>query len=85
MVFLESPKGRSRIGVAPSSRFSRLRTDGYGRVQKVASTEQPELLVQILVKAEKVTMSNNLFVTAGGSVASQARRMGEAIVNSGSM
>ena len=26
MAFLESPKGRSRIEVAPSSRFSRLRT-----------------------------------------------------------
>ena len=26
MAFLASPKGRSRIGVAPSGRFSRLRT-----------------------------------------------------------
>jgi len=59
--------------------------DGHGRVQKVASTEHSELLVQILVKAEEVTTSNNLFVTAGGSVASQAPRMGEAIVTSGSM
>ncbi|HYU55939.1 MAG TPA: hypothetical protein VEL71_06960 [Candidatus Dormibacteraeota bacterium] len=37
--------------------------DRYGRVQKVASTEQSELLIQIRAKAEKLTTSNNLFAT----------------------
>jgi len=37
--------------------------DRYGRIEKVASTEQSELLIQIRVKAEKPTTSNNLFAT----------------------
>ncbi|HYU87604.1 MAG TPA: hypothetical protein VEL52_02780 [Candidatus Bathyarchaeia archaeon] len=37
--------------------------DRYGRVRKVASTEQSELLIQIRAKAEKLTTSNNLFAT----------------------
>jgi len=37
--------------------------DRYGRVQKVASTEQSELPIQIRAKAEKLTTSNNLFAT----------------------
>jgi hypothetical protein len=37
--------------------------DRYGRVQKGASTERSELLIQIRVKAEKLTTSNKLFAT----------------------
>ena len=36
--------------------------DRYGRIEKVASTEQSELLIQIRVNAEKLTTSNDLFV-----------------------
>ena len=36
---------------------------GYGRVQKVAPTERSELPIQIRVKADRPTTSNNLFAT----------------------
>src|SRR2546425_11860374 len=37
--------------------------DRYGRGQKGASTERSELLIQIRVKAGKLTKSNKLFAT----------------------
>ena len=85
MAFLASPKGRSRIGVAPSGRFSRLRT------RQVRAG--PESCIGRTIRTSYPDTSESgegydveeLVRNAGGSVASQAPRMGEAIVTSGSM
>ena len=85
MAFLASPKGRNRIGVAPSSRYSRLRASRVRAgpescVDRTIRTSYPDT-----GESGEAYDLEHLVRDTEGSVAGQGPSMREAIVTSGSM